>query len=411
MSTISGSAASAVVDIGTHRGALAGLQARHINDATSPALVGGLARRRSGFVRDTFSVEVAAEEVLSHQRFLRELQREKRRAERSGSALSLVMYRVDKPNADSFGLIERQLGVLLALKRETDTVGHLDQCAIAVLCPDTDESGAKAFIAKIAARDGASGFTAISSTYPDDAFDSLEDRQGHAPAALTPIVASDQTASSGVPAWLRRSVDAALASVALCLFSPLMAGVAVAIRLTSRGPIIFKQKRLGRGGVPFTFYKFRSMVPNGDDQIHRAFVANLIANNSGGQAPNTGSIQPASYKIESDPRVTPIGRFIRKTSIDELPQLFNVLKGDMSMVGPRPPIPYEAVQYQPWHLRRIVSVKPGITGLWQVDGRSKVTFDEMVRMDLHYIRNHSLALDLKILLKTVLVVLRCDGAR
>ena len=119
---------------------------------------------------------------------------------------------------------------------------------------------------------------------------------------------------------------------------------------------------------------------------------------------------PAIYKLKADPRVTPIGRFIRKSSIDELPQLFNVLNGDMSLVGPRPPIPYEAAQYQPWHLRRIMTVKPGITGIWQVEGRSKVAFSEMVRMDLRYIRECSLALDIKILLKTVLVVLRGEGA-
>ena len=110
------------------------------------------------------------------------------------------------------------------------------------------------------------------------------------------------------------------------------------------------------------------------------------------------------------PRFTVVHRLIRNTSIDELPQLFNVLKGDMSLVGPRPPIPYEAVQYQPWHMRRILSVQPGITGLWQVEGRSRVTFDEMVRMDLRYIRNGSLAMDLKILVRTFAVVFRCDGA-
>jgi lipopolysaccharide/colanic/teichoic acid biosynthesis glycosyltransferase len=116
------------------------------------------------------------------------------------------------------------------------------------------------------------------------------------------------------------------------------------------------------------------------------------------------------YKIKADPRVTPVGRFIRKTSIDELPQLFNVLKGEMSLIGPRPPLPYEAENYQSWHLRRVLDIRPGITGLWQVEGRSKVSFDEMVRMDLRYVRGCSLSLDLRILAKTVLVVLNCKGA-
>ena len=141
---------------------------------------------------------------------------------------------------------------------------------------------------------------------------------------------------------------------------------AAAIALTSRGPIIFRQERLGKGGVPFIFYKFRSMVVNGDDRIHREFVSTLI---KGNQAQSTSStVESAPFKLQCDPRITRIGSLIRKTSIDELPQLFNVLKGDMSLVGPRPPIPYEAKQYQSWHLQRILAVKPGITGLWQVAG-------------------------------------------
>jgi lipopolysaccharide/colanic/teichoic acid biosynthesis glycosyltransferase len=180
------------------------------------------------------------------------------------------------------------------------------------------------------------------------------------------------------------------------------------VALGSRGPVIFKQKRVGRDGVPFTFYKFRSMVPNGNDGIHREFVAALIQKAAvGAPAANDDS---ALYKIKADPRVTPVGRFIRRTSLDELPQLFNVLKGDMSLVGPRPPLPYESVQYQPWHLRRILSVKPGITGVWQVEGRSRVSFNDMVRMDLRYIRECSLATDLSLLVRTVRVVLHCKGA-
>jgi lipopolysaccharide/colanic/teichoic acid biosynthesis glycosyltransferase len=146
------------------------------------------------------------------------------------------------------------------------------------------------------------------------------------------------------------------------------------------------------------------MVRNGDDRIHRAFVADLIK----GEASTAGGTP--QFKLAQDPRVTRVGKLIRKTSLDELPQFFNVLKGDMSLVGPRPPIPYEASNYQPWHLRRILGAKPGITGIWQVEGRSKVSFDDMVRMDLRYTRECSLGLDLRILLRTVLVVIRCDGA-
>jgi lipopolysaccharide/colanic/teichoic acid biosynthesis glycosyltransferase len=150
------------------------------------------------------------------------------------------------------------------------------------------------------------------------------------------------------------------------------------------------------------------MVCNADDRIHRQYVASLIDGDL--QGINQGDAEKPLYKMKSDPRVTLVGQFIRKTSIDELPQLFNVLKGDMSLVGPRPALSYEVEKYQPWHLRRILEIRPGITGLWQVEGRSKTSFDDMVRLDLRYIRSCSLVLDLKILIRTVKVVLQCDGA-
>jgi lipopolysaccharide/colanic/teichoic acid biosynthesis glycosyltransferase len=161
--------------------------------------------------------------------------------------------------------------------------------------------------------------------------------------------------------------------------------------------------------VPFTFYKFRSMWSDVDDRIHRDFVVGLIREGDVQPAPPGSRANP--YKLSGDARITRVGRFIRKTSIDELPQLFNVLRGDMSLVGPRPPLPYEAANYEPWHLRRILGIQPGLTGLWQVEGRSRVGFNEMVRMDLRYLRKCSFGLDLRILLRTVRVVLMCDGAR
>ena len=193
----------------------------------------------------------------------------------------------------------------------------------------------------------------------------------------------------------------------LLVLSPIFLGTAIAVKLTSPGPVIFKQKRLGRRGMPFVFYKFRSMRADSDDSIHKEYTANLIR----GQLDevNQGDAESPHYKIKADPRVTSIGRLIRKTSIDELPQLVNVLKGDMSLVGPRPPLVYEAEEYQSWHLRRVLEVRPGITGLWQVEGRNKTSFDEMVRLDLRYIRSQSFWLDVKILVKTVFTVLRCDG--
>ncbi len=169
------------------------------------------------------------------------------------------------------------------------------------------------------------------------------------------------------------------------------------IRRGSRGPAVFRQERAGLEGRPFVFYKFRTMTHRNDDSIHRAYSEKLI----NGWAAKDGS---RSFKMKDDPRVTRFGRFLRKSSLDELPQLFNVLRGDMSLVGPRPPIEYEIEHYQEWHKQRL-EAKPGITGLWQVSGRSQVPFDEMVMLDIHYTENWSLLLDLKILLKTIPVVI------
>jgi lipopolysaccharide/colanic/teichoic acid biosynthesis glycosyltransferase len=278
---------------------------------------------------------------------------------------------------------------------------------IAVLCPDTDENGTQAFVRKVDAQAVDLPYAALAATYPDNLFEHLVRGTRTPPHFQVFVVPEGATArTEGYP--LKRCLDIAGALAGLCLLAPLLAVVAAAVALSSPGPVIFKQKRLGKGGIPFTFYKFRSMASNGDDSIHRAFVARLITAGPADKAAADGT--QAHYKLQSDPRVTPLGKFLRKTSIDELPQLFNVLKGDMSLVGPRPPIPYETAHYQSWHLQRILSIKPGITGLWQVAGRSRVSFNEMVRMDLRYIHDCSLGLDLAILLKTVGVVLRCQGA-
>ena len=145
-----------------------------------------------------------------------------------------------------------------------------------------------------------------------------------------------------------------------------------------------------------------------DPSIHQEYIKRFIAGDTG--APQNGGNQEAVYKIKNDPRVTRVGRFLRRTSLDELPQLINVLKGEMSLVGPRPPIPYEMEAYQPWHWSRVLEAKPGITGLWQVNGRSRLKFDDMVRLDLHYARTWSLATDIKILLQTPRAVFFCEGA-
>lgn len=365
------------------------------------ALVFGAQRRLT-----SPSARSRLEQTVPHEAFLTDLHREKRRAERSHSPLSMALYRVDGSSAESARQADRLVELLYREKRVTDFIGHVGNDMVAVLCTDTDGAGMTGFMKKVEAKAGPLSFVAVAATYPDDLFNCM-DNGTPAPRDLQPFISAEPMDGHDRGYPLKRALDIVGSLVALCLLSPLMLLVAAAVALSSRGPVIFKQTRVGKGGFPFAFYKFRSMRTDADDAIHREFVSSLIK--SGADAGHADNTQGA-FKIKADPRVTPVGRFIRRTSIDELPQLFNVLKGDMSLVGPRPPIPYEATHYQPWHLRRLLSVKPGMTGIWQVEGRSRVPFNEMVRMDLRYIRECSLGLDIAILLKTVVVVLRGYGA-
>lgn len=209
---------------------------------------------------------------------------------------------------------------------------------------------------------------------------------------------------------LKKMTDILGGLMGIIIFSPLMLVIAILIKCTSQGPVFFRQERVGLFGKHFIFLKFRSMYVNENPDIHKKFIKKFINTEEQTDFALDDQAEEKIYKIKDDPRVTPLGRFIRKTSLDELPQLINVLKGEMSLVGPRPPIPYEYEQYDVWHKARIVEFKPGITGLWQVEGRSSTTFNEMVRLDLKYIRQWSLWLDLKILLRTPWVVLSGKGA-
>jgi lipopolysaccharide/colanic/teichoic acid biosynthesis glycosyltransferase len=198
-----------------------------------------------------------------------------------------------------------------------------------------------------------------------------------------------------------------LGSAALLLWlAPVFAVIAALVKLKSPGPILFRQQRVGRNMKPFKMLKFRTMHVNADPALHRAFVSEFITSSQTSR-PNDGS---AVFKLVADPRITPIGSVLRRTSLDELPQLWNVLRGEMSLVGPRPPLPYEVEQYRPWHARRVVEAKPGITGLWQVGGRSRTTFDDMVRLDLQYAKAQSVWTDIKILLATPGAVFSGKGA-
>jgi len=200
---------------------------------------------------------------------------------------------------------------------------------------------------------------------------------------------------------VKRTIDVLGSILALVICSPVFLSIGVAIKLTSKGPILFRQQRVGQYGTPFTFLKFRSMYVNSDDENHREYVTQLIAGTAE-RRPSNGrnGTDKGVYKLTDDERITRVGSLLRRSSLDELPQLFNVLKGEMSLVGPRPALPYEVAAYDLWHRSRLLQAKPGITGLWQISGRNRVTFDEMVRLDLAYARTWSPWLDIKILLRT-----------
>lgn len=208
----------------------------------------------------------------------------------------------------------------------------------------------------------------------------------------------------------KRCIDFVCSIALLVLLSPVMALIALAISLDSPGPAIFRQKRVGRWGREFTMLKFRSMHADADDQVHREFASDYI--NGNGHAKRgtySTSDDKGLYKPNGDKRITRVGNWLRRTSLDELPQLVNVLRGEMSLVGPRPAVPYEVEEYSNWHLQRL-AVLPGLTGLAQISGRSGLTFEKIVRLDLEYIRRRSLALDVEILLKTIPVVFKAECA-
>jgi lipopolysaccharide/colanic/teichoic acid biosynthesis glycosyltransferase len=203
---------------------------------------------------------------------------------------------------------------------------------------------------------------------------------------------------------VKRIMDVLLALVVLIIFSPLMLIMAIGIKLHSTGPVFFRQVRVGKGGAPFQMLKFRTMSSDTDCSIHQNHVSRLIRENIAPLDEKNDSL-----KLTHHPDITTLGQLLRSNSLDELPQLFNILKGEMSLVGPRPPLPYEVELYKGWHMRRLEGF-PGLTGLWQVDGRNRVSFDEMVRMDIYYLEHMGLWMDIRIILKTPYAMFFGKGA-
>jgi len=354
-------------------------------------------------------------EVLAEEGFLKALALERKRSERSKKPFLLMLIETGQPprSATERNGLERVISALLPTTRETDVVGWYQSATIVGLIftglsPDDTSATLSTLLNKVnaALRSGLTfdQFSQMSISFhffPDNwSEDGPNGMNGRAlyPDCFTPV-----NGKMGI-LGIKRAMDVAVSLLMLLAGLPFFVAIALAIKATSEGPVFFRQKRVGQYGRTFTFLKFRSMYVNNDHSLHREYVSQLIAGNAERVAVNGSN--DGVYKLANDKRITPLGRFLRKTSLDELPQIFNVLRGDMSVVGPRPPIPYELAAYQTWHRRRLLQVKPGITGLWQVTGRSRVTFDEMVRLDLQYATTWSPWLDLQILLLTPAAVVK-----
>jgi lipopolysaccharide/colanic/teichoic acid biosynthesis glycosyltransferase len=365
------------------------------------------------------SAEGDARALLSEDAFVSMLYLERRRAERAQKRFVLVLVDVKRALEDGSNRNRTLNKVCVALTnctRETDILGwYLENNLIGVIGTELGEAAPKVIHERMleklrtsfqntVGKEKSSKISVSFHFFPEEYGKGESDSSAN--VALYPDISRKED-SKKVALGIKRAMDVVGSAAALALFSPVLAAIAVAIKLTSKGPILFRQERLGQYGQTFTFLKFRSMHTNCDAKIHQEYVNQFIS----GQVSETGADGAKTvFKIQKDPRVTGIGAFIRKTSLDELPQFINVLRGDMSLVGPRPPIAYEFRAYDLWHRRRVLEIKPGITGLWQVEGRSRTRFDDMVRLDLKYARGWSLWLDVKILIQTPSAVFSGDGA-
>jgi len=316
---------------------------------------------------------------------------------------------------------EKTLNTILSLlwrtTRETDVTGwHKSSAVLGIMFMDVPTEGRTPIVGAMLTRvtgvlynsltfDQFNQITVSHYVFPEEWDSDVQQRPSD--PALYPDL-EKQANGTKLYSATKRATDILGSALGLLIGAPLFLTIALAIKLTSKGPVLFRQQRIGHLGKPFEFLKFRSMYLNNDPKVHLDYIRQLISGKAERQ-PSNGNGQGV-YKLTTDPRVTRVGSLLRRTSLDELPQLLNVLRGEMSLVGPRPPIPYEVDTYQTWHRRRVLEAKPGITGLWQVSGRSRVGFDEMVRLDLRYAMQRSFWLDLKILLLTPRAVILGEGA-
>ena len=334
---------------------------------------------------------------------------ERKRSERSRKPFLLMLIDISKVAANGQNSFIRKLSNVLEISsRDIDIKGwYKNKKILGIIFTESQKGCWKILVTKIK--------TNISDMLKPEIANAIEiswidfpqehDNQIHSEGKSDVDLYKSQdleTISNKTGVFAKRSVDLIGSIFGILLFSPVFIVIPILIKLTSKGPVLFRQERAGKGGKTFSFLKFRSMYVNNDATIHKDFVTDFIK----GNIKESADGQKPVFKIQNDPRITPIGRFLRKTSLDEIPQFINVLMGDMSLVGPRPSIPYEVEQYDLWHRRRVLEVKPGITGLWQVEGRSSLTFDNMVRLDLQYIKRCSFFLDMKLLIKTPFMLVK-----
>jgi lipopolysaccharide/colanic/teichoic acid biosynthesis glycosyltransferase len=361
--------------------------------------------------------------ILNEGAFLRMISLERKRTERSRKPFLLMLLDMGtRLQSDRNGkALDKILSALSLSTREIDVTGwYKNNSVVGVMFTELGADDPNSTLSTMMTRVSetlrsslsAQQFNQISISFhlfPEEWNHDIPKRPSN--PALYPDLARRDNARK-LFCTVKRIMDIAGSGLALLLTSPVLLAIALAIKLTSKGPVLFRQKRVGQHGSQFVFLKFRSMYVNNDSSAHKQYVRQMIAGSAQRQPTNGNGDGNGKgvYKLTSDSRITRVGGFLRRTSLDELPQFINVLRGEMSLVGPRPAIAYEVEAYDIWHRRRVLEAKPGITGLWQVNGRCRIKFDEMVRLDLRYAKTWSPWMDLKILLRTPAAVVFGDGA-
>ena len=350
------------------------------------------------------AVRIRARQLLSQALFRDALIRQCKQSDRFEESFALVVVSVGPGDASSAW--SQVTDALTACARTTDIVGWFEEgAALGVIrsLPEAEAYETSPNLQTVFERELARRMPDTSVRYFVRA-EVFAPKVGTSARPLIDLIERHNDKSNRPRQVAKRAIDIAGSATLLMLSSPALLVIGALVKLTSDGPVLFKQERVGQRAKPFTMLKFRTMEANAAHDFHQQFVSECIRS-----GPASGSIKAPVFQLVADPRVTRLGHFLRRASLDELPQFWNVLKGDMSLVGPRPPLPYEVKVYKSWHWHRVLDAKPGITGLWQVTGRNRTTFDEMVRLDLRYAKHPSLWADLKILLATPRAVITGSG--